>query len=394
MDVRISVRTLREVLDAMKPFGKIGVLPILNSVLIRASANTLTIMATNIDTFFTWDIADAKISKGGDSVVDLNKLSALLKGMGKKGEVRLECPSSEKTIVSHVGGVGGFLDTNISVPLGVLLNDYSVADFPLAPPSDSPYKESSQSVFSASSLLECIEKTQSFVSTDSTRLNLCGILFEDYLSDSIRVAASNGHALSVAHMKTTSPIQTPTIFGKFGIQLLKKLTKKESHIRLSIPSCDPDSDKGQPRPLFIGQSGWKLFIRPIDANFPDYKQAVPATWDGRLWVGRKPLMDALDRCNLVGRDPVRVTCTVNENLILQVEGEGSNCVVEVPILKQEGLPDSWEPFGLNGRYFMQAVRYASGSSVGIEFRSSLNPIKVVDSLDDGCFVVVMPMKLN
>src|SRR3990167_3929671 len=104
-------------------------------------------------------------------------------------------------------------------------------------------------------------------SRDHTRRNLSGVYFEPG-----RTVATNGHVLAMVESPDLSTFPEYKGFIIDG-QDLPKVSKKEhlefaaadispESARLTIANCNPDNMKVQT-------------VRPVDADFPDYKQVMP-----------------------------------------------------------------------------------------------------------------------
>ena len=144
-------------------------------------------------------------------------------------------------------------------------------------------------------LNEMIEKTEFAVSTDATRYHLNGVYFELLPSGMIRMTATDGHRLSyIDHEVFTKPIELKrgVVIPKKGLTELHKMLQGTKNIGISF-------EKGY---LYAKSEGAFLFIRLIEADYPDYRQVIPQNLDKTAKLKREDLLGALKRVSLMAHE--------------------------------------------------------------------------------------------
>ncbi len=239
-------------------------------------------------------------------------------------------------------------------------------------------------------LREMVDAVQYAMCTDSTRYNLNSIHFECD-SEGIMAVATDGHRLAVRHSKTngiTLPTNGVTIEA-VGIKALRKtLNKKRS---------------GQPAraELAITSKTLELVVegRPsaslplLDSDYVTWRQVVPKAG---------PTI-ALDPTEKNRNELVEVMEAFADVNLIKVSIEGTTLKLKTrkavaggelrgtaDFQCAETLDGKCEPFGVNGRYFADALRAMQGGTTFQPPLDKYGPMKFSDQ--HGNIAVVMPMR--
>lgn len=234
-------------------------------------------------------------------------------------------------------------------------------------------------------LADLIQKTQFSVSTDETRTNLNGVLFECDGKQATMVS-TDGHRLT----KMTSPCTSFTLAK--GIVIPRK---GMIEIKRVIDSVDKDKQveiATDDQFLFLKSENLLLSVKLNNVNFPPYKQVIPATHTRQAVVLREELLSILRRAEIVAPEK---TATVR----LDLTPESLKLTADNPDLgvahQEIQVEYAGEPLtaGFNARYLIEVLEAIDTSKVFLEFQGELDPC-VLRPVDGPEYLgVVMPMRI-
>jgi DNA polymerase-3 subunit beta len=241
-------------------------------------------------------------------------------------------------------------------------------------------------------LLEMVERTAFAVSTDETRYNLNGVLFEP-APGAIRLVATDGHRLSLSERPLAGDfgLKRGVILPRKGLQELRKLLGE---------AVESGEEKPEARLGFVENSaifrrpGVVLVMRLIEGAFPDYRQVIPKPGEKVLSVGRQRLLETLRRVSLLSTDKahaVKLELESGKLRVLSQNPDLGDAREEVPV-KYDGEPIK---IGFNARYLMDVLQVVRSEDVTLELADDLSPgvLRGATDADGGFTAVVMPMRI-
>lgn len=348
-------------------------MPILVNVLITASADRLSIAATDLETTAVATVA-ARVGSFGSTTVNARMF----------GEIVRELPPEEVKLKLHPGERLEIISNNSSLKLiGV-----AAEEFPALPGMGVKV----EGRIGSRQLLEMISKSIYAVSLDETRFNLTGVCFEKVLEGrgkggvGLRLVATDGHRLAMI----TRPIddiklEHSVIIPRKGLLELKKIldiyADKEIGFAIEEGFC------------LVETPHEKISMRLIDGEFPDYNQVVPKGAGEKVVLDARQLANALKRVALMVSDKgkgVRLEFSGNLLRISSSSPELGEAQEEMDV-KYGGAPLS---IGFNARYMLDIVSaLADEGALSIELNGKTGPTKFYAEGDPSALAILMPMRI-
>ncbi len=241
-------------------------------------------------------------------------------------------------------------------------------------------------------ILDMIERTQFAVSSDETRYNLNGVLFEPS-TDAVRMVATDGHRLSLTERKLPGDfgLKRGVILPKKGLQELRKLLSEAAESGEEKPEAQLGFVENN---AIFRRPGVVLAMRLIEGTFPDYRQVIPKAGEKILKLGRQRFLETLRRISLLSTDKahaVKLDLTKGVLTVLSQNPDLGDAKEEVPV-EYQGEPLK---IGFNARYLVDVLQALKGDDVALELADDLSPgvLRGTGEQDKGFTAVVMPMRI-
>lgn len=246
---------------------------------------------------------------------------------------------------------------------------------------------------------DMVEKTLYAASTDETRYNLNGVLFEPAPKGSpdpskVVMVATDGHRL-VRIERSFDGLDGAQLGGKEGSIILPR--KGLGELRRLI---DADKDD-ESAPLMVGvQENHAVFrrgntvlgMRLIDGAFPDYKQVIPTVSDKVVRLSRSDLEASLRRVSVLAADktqPVKLALGKDQLMVSCSNPDAGEISDDVPV---EYAGDEVE-IAFNARYIVESLASLDDANVLLKMTDNLSPGLLVGVDETHHLCVVMPMRL-
>jgi DNA polymerase-3 subunit beta len=235
-----------------------------------------------------------------------------------------------------------------------------------------------------------VDRVGAFASSDETRYNLAGILLEKQESEGktfLRMVATDGHRLAMADG------EVPELGGLLGEK--KVLAPKKGLLEIKkLAEGGPGalvlsaSDKF----LFTGKGDTELWVRLLDAEFPDYRQVVPKDNQQVARVPREAFGDALRRVAVMAPEKVHSVRLSFSGKQLEVSTSSPELGEARDLLGVEygGAPVK---IGFNGRYLQDAIGGISEETARIEFKDDVSQVIIRPEKDRSYLAIIMPMRI-
>jgi len=344
--------------------------PILSAVLLQATADGLRATATDKTMTILADY-QATVRRAGEIAVDAANFFQVAKVLS--GD-----------IVTLTLTDNGRLEVRCGSAL-FKLTTFSAADFPVTPALD----QARALTIESPALRGVIDRVHFAVAPDDNRYGLNGAHVEDTSAATgavVRFVGTDGNRLCWAQAPYT---------GELGIGRKMLLPRKGlGEIRKLLEGYDgPVQIAFGDRAALIQYPGVLVHCRLLEADFPDYRQVLPAAFKRRALVDRDALREALRRVSILATD---ATNSVKfqfspEGLVLSARKlDAGECREEVPI-EYSGEPIS---MGFNARFVVEVLGAMAGSRVSLELGDALSPCILRDMDDDNALFVVMPVRLD
>ena len=255
-------------------------IPILANVLIEASGNELTLLATDLEVALR-SRCEAAVDNPGSVTLPAKKLYEVVRAL-PDGDVKLE---SEKGGTAVKVSAERFESRMPTLPR---------EDFPSLPESGGAAK----STIKGHVLREMVAKTQFAITGEDTRYYLNGALFV-LRADSMTLVATDGHRLALVNA-----VRDPAVKGAEDVKAILPRKTLSELSRLMTEDIDVHYERGENHLFF--EIGPRLLIsRMIDGQFPAYEKVIPKANDKRIEFERDRLTSAVRRVAILSNERSR-----------------------------------------------------------------------------------------
>jgi DNA polymerase-3 subunit beta len=375
MELKIGAAELGRALGRSQGIvEKKSTMPILSHVLLEAKKDgVLHVSATDLDLSVSSEHA-CEVHKEGVLAVPAKYLYEIVRAL------------PEQEVVLKRSG-NNYLEVR-SGPSRFNIVGLPSEDFPALP----RFEKVSFVDVTPAELLGQIELTSFAASTDETRYNLNGVLFEPQ-GPILRLVATDGHRLALSEKPLAGDfaLKKGVILPRKGLHELKKLLGE---------AVEPGQEKAETKLGFAENSaiyrrpGVVLAMRLIEGTFPDYKQVIPKQGEKIVKLGRERLLQTLRRISLLSSDKshaVKLELSPGLLKVLSQNPDLGDAIEEVPV-EYAGEPLK---IGFNARYLTDVAAVLKSDDVQIELADDLSPcvLKGAGGEDAGYTAVVMPMRI-
>ncbi len=235
-----------------------------------------------------------------------------------------------------------------------------------------------------------VDRVSAFATGDETRYNLSGVLLEKRDEGGktvLRMVATDGHRLAIADG------EAPNLGDLLGTRRVLVPRKGLIEIR-RLAEAGPGSlalastDKF----LFAGKGDTEVWVRLLDAEFPDYQQVVPK--DNRIVaaVPRAPFLDVLKRVSVMAPDKVNSIRLAFSGKQLEVSTNSPDLgeARDLLAIEYEGEPVK---VGFNGRYLQDALGGIAEDAVHMELKDDVSQVVVKPATAKDYIAIIMPMRI-
>jgi len=342
--------------------------PILGNVLITARKdNNVEIAATDM-TISIAEVVVAEVVKVGALTIGARYLHDVVKTL-PKGK-----PLNVKAMENHWA--------RLSIGRSEFkLMGQAPADFPALP---SPKKSIKVAMVPVDALAELVDKTVFSVSTDETRVNLNGVLFESN-GELGTMVSTDGHRLTKLSLPLAGPkLERGIIIPRKGMLEIKRILDRLGGGQVGV------TVDGQH--IFLQTDTMTLSVKLNNVVFPPYEQVIPKKYDRRVTADRAELVDMLTRAEVMAPGK---TATVRVQLApgsMQVTADNPDLGVAHQEIEVEYQGDPLVA-GFNARYMLDILGGCESQRVTLDFQGELDPCVIRPVEGSDYLGVVMPMRI-
>jgi DNA polymerase-3 subunit beta len=234
------------------------------------------------------------------------------------------------------------------------------------------------------------ERVVPFASSDETRYNLAGILLERAETESgsaLRMVATDGHRLAMADGEVGNVGELlaarKILVPKKGILEIRKLAESgPGSIELSA------SEKF----LFAAKGDTEVWVRLLDADFPDYRQVIPKENLLTATVARDAFAEVLRRVAVMAPDKVHSVKLSFSGKQLEVSSTSPDQGEARDLLEAEYDGPAMK-IGFNGRYLQDAVSGVSEERMVLQLKDEVSQVILRPEKERNYLAIVMPMRI-
>ena len=234
------------------------------------------------------------------------------------------------------------------------------------------------------------ERVVSFASSDETRYNLAGILLErtdPKAGPMLRMVATDGHRLAMADGEAGNIgeilASRKVLVPKKGVLEIRKLAESgPGSIELSA------SEKF----LFAAKGDTEVWVRLLEADFPDYRQVIPKENLLVAKVNRDAFAEVLRRVGVMAPDKVHSVKLSFSGKQLEVSSTSPDQGEARDLLEAEYEGPAMK-IGFNGRYLQDAVGGIAEEYVVLQMKDEVSQVILRPEVDTSYLAIVMPMRI-
>lgn len=343
---------------------KKSTMPILANVLLKSvSENRVAIAATNLNVSIVLEV-NAKVAKEGSITVGAKPLYDIVSSL----------PGDEVSFSE--------LENNFT-KIKAKRSEYKVVGLPGRDfPKVADWNGATYGKVDPKVLAEMISKVSPAIADDTSRPNLNGALFT---CDGKKgeMATTDGHRL--AHVERTmmgSPKIESLVIPKKGLAEIQHVL---------VDASEPVDLGGNKDWIFVKDGSVILSVRPLQNEFPPYKDVIPKSNPRTATVVRQTLIEALKRTQLMTPRSAGVRFTF-DNDILGLAADNPELGEARDEIESEynAAPLT---ISFNGKYVLEFLLEMKEDKVVFELDSELSPGIIKPVGGDPYTCVVMPMRI-
>jgi DNA polymerase-3 subunit beta len=345
------------------------VLPILEDFLFEIENNTLTVVATDLETVMRVQL-EVEAKDSGRVCIPAKILIDSLKNL----------PDQPLTFN---------IDKNYAVEITSDNGKYKVMgedpnNFPKEPAAD----DTASFTMPATALVTAISKTLFATSSDDLRPAMTGVFFE-LTTKSLQFVATDAHRLVRYKRKDVKGAKDDTfIVPRKPLNLLKAaIPDNNDELTINYNSNH----------LFVQHGTTRMSCRLIDARFPDYKVVIPADNPYRLTVNKSDFQSALRRISIFSNKSTNQVALSISGSELQLTAQD----IDFSFEGNERMKCSYNGEDLviafNAKFLIEMLNASEGEEVNMELSTPTKAGLIKPTEQDEneeLLMLVMPLMLN
>jgi len=222
------------------------------------------------------------------------------------------------------------------------------------------------------------------------RFNLVSIAADGYptlpLFDEKNYTYANSDRMSEMISKTEFAVSTDAtryhLNGVFLLSELHKMIQGTKNIGIAF-------EKGY---LYAKTEQAYLFIRLIEADYPDYRQVIPQNLDKSVRLRREDLLGALKRVSLLAHEKSKGVKLSIQDGILAVASSNPDMGEARDEITLSYQGETFE-IGFNAKYILDCLEVMKDEEIEFNFKDKTKPGLIQSAAQKNHCYVIMPMRL-
>ncbi|UCG39621.1 MAG: DNA polymerase III subunit beta [bacterium] len=345
--------------------------PILSNVLIDGTGDRLRMLATDMEVGVSGFVA-ASIKGKGAITLSARKLFEIIKELPPESKITLQVKDNNLSEITS--GTSSFE-----------LKGLPAEDYPNLP----AYEEGGFLTLNAGNFRDMIKKTIYAASTDETRYNLTGILFEMEEKEGkgvLRLVATDGHRLAMVEKQALGNIRPgeSVVIPRKSLNEVRRLLEEGDDEMVEV---DFQKQHGVFR-----RDSVVLTTRLIDMSFPNYSQVVPEGGGPTAQVDREAMIHAIRRVSLLSSERSRAIrfSFGGSSLTIHINNPDLGTATETVPMKYAG-EDMEVTF--NARYMLDTLTSMDSETIQVGLKDELSPCTISPKGEEDYLAVIMPMRI-
>ena len=206
--------------------------------------------------------------------------------------------------------------------------------------------------------------------TDAAKQVLTGVHLYAAGGGNLRIAATDGHRLSIANIDSTALFSA--IVPARCLALIKQpaaIAFNNGHVSLAF------------------EDGTTIISRTLDGTYPNVEQLIPDTYSHSITINRVQLLNALQRVAVIGTSVIKLDAQ-SKTLTLSAELDANSGIESLPIT------GSLPMLAFNPAYFCDGLRAFATDTITINANSSTAPVVLTNPADSSQTYLVMPVQVR
>lgn len=334
-------------------------LPILNSVLLKAENNKLTITATDLKIEKTIKI-DADIELEGCTVVTQKKFFEVAKNIDSEKPVKLNLVDGKVKLSS---GRSRFTLQTLSA------DDY---------PEFAKVGDVESIKLSASDLIDAMKRCVPMMAKADHRACLNGMLL-DIDSSSVTIVTTDGHRMGRYVMPCSCSFEKKVIIPYGAVSDIMKMIAK---------SDDAFIDIGE-NSILVTVGDMKMQSKLIDGNYPDYSRVIPEQLPNKIEMSKDEFYTAVTRALTLANEKFNCVILSFEDGELTASANNPQNENAEEVIKASYFDKPFRTW-VNGKYLLDAIKNIGEETIIFKCKDEMSTMRIDD---DKFTAVVVPMKV-
>ena len=346
-------------------------LAITTNVLINATADRITLKATDLETGFEGSYP-AHVEKEGELALNARKLYEIVKVFPEESIQINEIENNwieigNEKVEYHLVGM-------------------NPEEFPDIPSAD----EAQFISLEMAVLAKMIEKTVIIGgASDDKRAHITGIYIENIASEephTFRLVSTDGSRLSkVDHPFEMDPFLPPgkgVLIPKKGMQEVAKFLEAEGTVEIGIKDNN----------FVVKKEGLTIIIRLLEGDFPEYEGILKRGQPHEIFMDRQLFLMMLKRMSILSTEDYR-------SVIFKFDQDNLNITSTNPDIGESkedmGITFSGDPIevAFNPKFFIETLNVIDEDNIVLYIENSEKPCMLEGENDKQFITVIMPMRI-
>lgn len=340
-------------------------LPILSNLLVKATADSLTITATDQEVEIVTTIK-VPVEDPADITLPARKLLDICKTSPEGAQMTLKVDGDKARLMAERSRF--------------LLSTLPAGDFPNTP----DFEIMSEFAITQKELKKLIDSTQFSMAQQDVRKYLNGLLIE--VNENMLVSvATDGHRLSYCEIESTGSNNKPfqVIIPRKGIQELSRLLSgSDDQVNVRIGSNN----------ISLEFDDVKFTSKLIEGKFPDYERLLLSKPAINVFADRETLRQALVRTSILSNEKYRGIRFMVSNNKLSIQAHNPEKEEAEEEMEVEYSGDDIE-IGFNVNYLLEALSVIPEDKVQISMSDQNSSCLLQQPDNNSCKYIIMPMRL-
>ena len=347
---------------AERSTSKNPTLPILSSILFRASKNKLSIISTNLEVGFEGNLS-ARVEEEGDVLPPSKTILSILYSIPDE-DISLETSDNNLKIKSKTSTLN--------------IKCFPLEEFPVVP----KVKKENYFTIPGEILTGAIKNTISATATTYIKPELASIYIFSQGKPPMTFVATDSFRLAEQKVDVNCPSLSLLLPQKSGVELIRIFEDFGDDVDIIF-------NKNQ---ILFQSRNISFLSRLTEGKFPDYQAIMPKSFETQVVIDKNQLLGTIRTAGIFSSRLSEVTlCVKPQAGTLEVKSSSSE-TGEYQSTYPAKVSGSAVEVNFNHRYLEEAIQSVSGSKILLGFCGPQKAVLVKGTDDNSYIHLVMPMR--